>query len=314
MKTLLKKILLFYLPFLIAFPILDARLGQIPNYFAQKRQFIETQLDEIEILTMGSSQGNSINPQFLSARAFNLSNDSQDLYYDWRLIEKYIQRMPNLRLVVLPISYFSLEYRIDRSQSNWRTYFYELLWDIPPQPDDTKLQAGFYSYIAAYGWNEVQNYLQNGFQSRMVDKMMPDGWRDTPTIELEESAEKELQARQSTIKPDQGIMHREAVPGNITWTQRIIDLCRTRNVNVVIITTPVHHYYSDNIDPFAFQLMQEEIARLVRSNGLSYFNFFTDDRFSASDFYNRDHLNNQGCEKFSQIMDAEIIQPLLSNQ
>jgi hypothetical protein len=306
MKSFVTKVIIFFLPLIIAYPFLDARLAQIPNYFSEKKEFIESQLTEIEALTMGSSQGNSINPQFFNKEAFNLSSDSQDLYYDMRLIEKYIERMPNLQLVIIPISYFSLEYRIDHSQSSWRTFFYKLIWGIPPQEDYAILQAGFYSYVSAYGWSEVQNYLQNGFESRIGEKMMPNGWRETPTIILEESPEKELQVSQTKIKPDEGIMNSREIARNITWLQKIINLCHSRKVNVVFITTPVHHYYSDHVDPATFLRMQNEIAQLARNNGVKYFNFLKDERFSAADFYNRDHLNNQGCEKFTKILSDEI--------
>lgn len=306
MKSFAPKIILFFLPLIIAYTFLDARLAQIPNYFSEKKQFIESQLTTIEVLTMGSSQGNSINPQFIDKKTFNLSNDSRDLYYDMRLIEKYIERMPKLQLVIIPISYFSLAYRIDHSHSSWRTFFYKLIWEIPPQTDNIILKDGFYSYIPAYGWSEVQNYLQNGFTSKMGEKMVPNGWRETPNNILEESPEKELQVSQSKIKPDEGIINRLEIAGNIIWLQKIINLCHSRNVKVVFITTPVHHYYYDYIDSVTYLPMQNEIAQLVKNNGVKYLNYFKDGRFSAADFYNRDHLNNRGCEKFTKILNEEI--------
>ena len=133
MKIFLKRLIVFFLPFLVLYPLLEIKLSQVPNYYTQKKEYLESQLSEIEILSTGSSHGDSINPQFLSLRGFNISNDAEDIYYDVQVIEKYLDRMPNLKFIIVPISYFSFEYRIDHSKSVWLAPFYKFVWDIPPQ-------------------------------------------------------------------------------------------------------------------------------------------------------------------------------------
>ena len=74
-----------------------------------------------------------------------------------------------------------------------------------------------------------------------------------------------------------------------------------------MITSPVFHTYSDNIDIEKYNIMQEKIKYLSECHRIEYYNYFFDERFTEEDFLNDDHLNNDGAEKFSKIISNEII-------
>jgi hypothetical protein len=309
MKIFLNKLLVFFLPFLVLYPILETRLSQIPNYYNQKKEYLNAQLGEIEILSTGSSHGNSINPQFLSRKGFNLFNDAEDIYYDIRLVEKYLDKMPNLKIIIMPISYFSLEYRIDRSPSAWRSPFYKFNWNIPPQELTSLFNLGYFSYTAAYGWREVVSYIENGFASKSTQKLDSNGWREIGDQVIIDSPEEERSGWQS-VSINESLMDTGVIKGNMSLLSRFIETCQIRQIKVILITTPVYHYYYEHIDPLKYQRMQENLDKLVNKYQLSYYNFLKDSRFATTDFYNRDHLNASGVEKFSKILDTIISKEL----
>jgi hypothetical protein len=41
-----------------------------------------------------------------------------------------------------------------------------------------------------------------------------------------------------------------------------------------------------------------------------YTEFLEDGRFERADFYNDDHLNEDGAAKFTKILDAEVLAPM----
>jgi hypothetical protein len=53
--------------------------------------------------------------------------------------------------------------------------------------------------------------------------------------------------------------------------------------------------------------MQETIKQITEKYGVPYFNYLRDDRFTEEDFVNSDHLNNKGAEKFSYILNEDVV-------
>jgi hypothetical protein len=78
-------------------------------------------------------------------------------------------------------------------------------------------------------------------------------------------------------------------------------------VEVVFITTPVLPTYYKFIDREIERKNTLAINGLCNKYSCKYFNYFRDDRFTEKDFYDNDHLNFIGAEKFSGIINDEII-------
>jgi lysophospholipase L1-like esterase len=97
------------------------------------------------------------------------------------------------------------------------------------------------------------------------------------------------------------------IPENIKYLETLIEKLQSKNVRPVLVTTPVYHTYSDNIDKKNYDLMQKNVNDLVKKYNIKYFNYFTDNRFIDKDFITSDHLNEMGAEKFSKILDKDIL-------
>ena len=82
MRKLFIRLVIFALPFLVFASYLEYRLAGVPTSYSQKRYYLESQKNEIEVLSLGSSHGMGINPAYFSVKGYNLSNVSQDIYYD----------------------------------------------------------------------------------------------------------------------------------------------------------------------------------------------------------------------------------------
>jgi len=312
MKIFINKLIIFLLPFLVLYPLLEIRLSQVPNTYNKKREFFESQLNEIETLTAGSSHGDAINPDYIRRKTFTLNNAAQDLYYDVQLINKYLDKMPRLKLVILPISYFSLEYQMDRTKTWTLAPFYYHFWGIPPQHWDSLINPRYFSLTAAYGWQKVLHYIENGFIDTDWEIMKTTGWWLQGDQKLTDTPHESQMGLYSIQQQHIEIMRAERIPATIKLLENIIVACQSRNIKVVFVTTPVHHSYSDFMDPVRYQTQQEFLKILVERYQVSYHNYLNDPRFIETDFYSRDHVNTNGSIKFSKIIDEEIIEPRLA--
>jgi hypothetical protein len=312
MKKFLKNFLCFLLPLILFFLCLETRIRQIPTYLSLKKGFLETQLDEIEVLSTGHSYGNAVNPNFLDRKSFNLFNDAEDLYFNIKVIEKYMEKMPQLKAVLLPISYFSLDYRLEHGPWAWRAPFYKFIFNIPPSDPFSNLNPGYYSQTIAYGWREVLSFIGSNFTDKMENIMHSDGWREVGLVGLIEGKESLRAGQQSIEYLDSIIKKPENLAFNLPLLKSFIEKCKNKNIEVILFTPPAFHSYYDSINPEKYQQMQDEINWLTLKYKIAYFNFLKDARFNAPDFHSIDHVNNLGAEKFSRILN-EIINDVLDN-
>ena len=149
MQKFLLKLLTVSILIISSLIFLEYQLAQIPNSYTLKKDCIENNLSQVDILILGSSQAYwSINPQPLSPHPCNLANSNQDLYYDYKLLDKYIDKLSHLKLVIISVSYFSLEFRLQNTDESWRKYFYQHFYDIPT--NDNIFNIKNYSLIADY--------------------------------------------------------------------------------------------------------------------------------------------------------------------
>ena len=313
MNRLIKKISVFAMPFIIASIFLEVRLSQIPTYLSLKKYYLESQLDQIEVLSTGLSYGNSINPQFFDHKAFNLFNDAEDFYYDTKVIEKYVDQMKKLKLIILPISYYSLDLREEIGPWAERTRFYNLIFGIPPSLLLSRFDPSFYSYLFAYGWLDVRNFIFNNFTNQMKNVMYSNGWREVGLKGLLETNETERAGLQSVDFFDYNFTNKQNVSFNLNLLSVFIEKCQKRRIQIILFTPPTYHFFYDKIDPEKYQNMQDSIEQISNRFKLKYYNFFNDNRFGSEDFYTSDHVNNLGAEKLSRIMN-DIVNETLAQQ
>lgn len=65
-----------------------------------------------------------INPVYFDKNCFNFSINSQSVYYNWFILNKYINKLPKLQYVIVPISYPTLTDKLEDGIEYWRKYRY----------------------------------------------------------------------------------------------------------------------------------------------------------------------------------------------
>ena len=314
MKKLIINFLIFLFPLSVIFLFVDYKVGNIPNDYLEKRQLLESRLDDIELLkSTGSSHGYAINPQFLTLKGLNLSNNAEDLFYNISIVEKYLDRMPNLKIIVLSISYSSFEYRFDHSQYAWREPFYYLFWGVRPQNIFSLFNIKNFSFITAYGINDVISFIENGYRRKgSAQPVDSNGWRGFGTDEITESYNTERVGKM-VVDANNAVMQAEFVQRNRDILDKFIEVCRMHHIKLIMVTTPVHHSFYDQMDPIKYARMQDNISFLINKYHVTYLNYFKNQLFNSRDFIDPDHLNIEGVEKFSKLLGVNISNLLETN-
>ena len=88
--------------------------------------------------------------------------------------------------------------------------------------------------------------------------------------------------------------------------KELVDFYKSRNIQLVLITTPCWYSYYDNLNKEQLDKMNELTNRFKNEFDVPYFDYLKDPRFEADDFYDSNHLSDVGAIKFTKILDNDI--------
>lgn len=303
MKKLLLKLTLLFIPFFLLGAWVELNIRSMDNSYSFKKRAIESNLDSLQILILGSSHGNrDIDPSYLSLDAINMANVSQSLYYDKRIYYQYKKLLPNLRYVIIPISYFSLNYSLDDSAEHWRVNFYEHVWGWKPEKKSNLWDSRRYSYYLLYGSKKSTQFVLHKFKDDLVKGYKSDG----ALLEYFPVKDLSYRAALKRIRLHNKEMNNDNFVCNINYLKAIIKDAKSRNVRVILITLPVHPRYYQFMDKARYSQMQNAIRQLQNEYAVPYYNWIQDATLSNSDFNDIDHLNPKGAQVISKRLNSYL--------
>ncbi|KAA6318513.1 hypothetical protein EZS27_031486 [termite gut metagenome] len=294
MKKYIALSIIFCLPVFVGLFALEKIIRKIPNSYQYKNEWMAFHAKDIEALILGSSHTYyGINPEYFSENTFNLANVSQDLERDYFLLNKYINTCPNLRYVLLPVSYFSLFSNLEDSpEGRERLANYTNYMNYNKQNYEFEiLNRGGDKLKSYYLFNkDTKACTLYGFgTSYSVDKKNIN-WKDW----------------QKTVKRHTHSSF-ERLPENIDYLNKMLQLCKQKNASPILITTPTMPEYYNHLDSIQLRTMYRTIDELKSLNPhLIYYDFLRDSRFEGDDFFDVDHLSNIGAKKFSTMLQEEV--------
>ena len=272
MKKFIKRLIIFLIPILILFILLEYAIRQIPNTYKYKNEWMSQHADSLNTLILGNSHCMSgVNPLYLTNSAFNFANSSQDLERDYFVLTKYENMYNNLKCVILSFSY--CQDRMDNTDKS-RLKYYGIYMGYEKYKYSVEITSSItYEKIKDYLKEGTSQYSPLGFR---VNKFSKDN--------LEVSGIKA--AKRHTLN------NRKDLDDNLKYLHKIIQFCEDKQIQLILVTTPTWHSYYEHLDK--------------NHENVFYFNFLKDDRFNDNDFKDGDHLSEEGAEKFTKILKDSI--------
>ncbi len=313
MKKLFLNLFIFLFPLLVIYVCFEYKIKNIPNRFNKKKTYLEYNLNKIEILNLGSSHGlYDINPSCFSAHGFNLAIESQSLYYDKRILFKYIDKMPKLKIVIITISYPTfLAENLTTENDLDRDFFYLHYFNIE-NPNLPLLDIRRFSITSIYSYSELVNIVRLGFKIDIDSNMEKSGFSHfdnfNPLKYISDSSGKKHVREQEKSFDSSKLQY------IVNDFEDILKELKKRNINIVVLTTPVFHTYSDYCNNNYLELKKNILFEKQKTYKYYIYDYFTDNRFTIEDFMDNDHLKISGATKFSKIIDSEIIKPILEKK
>jgi hypothetical protein len=307
------KLALLALPLVLILAYSEYRLSFLNTNYYTKRVALEQQIDKVEVLVVGSSNTvYGVAPEAFSHRGFNLSFPGNGMFFDARLVEKYSEKMPHLRMVVLTANYFTMGMDYSTFSQSWRQFFLRQNFNIP-----VKFTAGLsydfgfwlnprnFSRIALYG-DQARGYVGANHFAPVDIITTPTGWFDSGDVSGDEHSKKLGIAGAEAHNVTTNV---ENYDRNLGYWKALIPLLQRKNIGVAIVLLPTDVSYHGHLDKAKVELMNRKLTEFTIRHHIRFVDYTDDARFSLHDYtpVYPDHMNARGAMKFSKILDEEVI-------
>jgi|SRR5690554_3273174 len=305
MKYFINKISFFLIIIFSVWIFIECFYRFVPNNYTEKHKNIQNNYHKTEVLIFGNSHTfYGLNPEKFDQPAFNIANISQSIYFDKLLFDKHIDSFKNLKYVVLNLEYTSLSQKDNTQEDTWRKYFYREQMDLDvsiiPFYDISQ-----YSLAMSRSFKNSIITIQQYFEKGTIIECDELGWGHKYTYDKRRQNLDELAVRVTEKHEDNSMDFKI----NTQRIKSIIKKCKEKNINVILVTMPVHKSYSEKVNPKKVRAIHSVAKNLALENSNSfYINLFYSDKFSDEDFYDPDHLNDRGAKKCSILLNEFIEQ------
>jgi len=300
MKRFILNIILFVSPILLAAIVMEFLLRHIPNDYLYKKTYLDNHSEEIETLILGNSHTfYGIDPVYFSTECFNVSNVSQTLTYDLEIIKKFQDRFIDLKTIVLPVSYFSLYDKLEVNKESWRIKNYVIYCGI-----DAHGSLKYHSEVLS---NKLYVILRRLY-TYYIKGVSAVSCTEKGCGKINDSARSHdlnVQGKNTALRHTAGDY--KYLHENLKVLNELIELCKKRNVKVLIITPPAYKTYRVNLSSDQLNkttATAKEIAN--KYENCRYVNLLDNPEFLSEDYFDVDHLNETGAGKLSVIIDGII--------
>ena len=306
-KRFLNHLFLFILPIII-FTLFVEFYYRTQTAVVAKRKYIENNSKNTELLFLGSSHiAQGINPEYLKKNTMNLANSGQVLPIDYYLFERYIYKMPKVKMVIVEISPLALY--SDFVEGDQMAYLYSNLWDIKYKVDSssyknyTILFSAFKLY--ALGFLNAVNPLNN--ETVEINKY---GFTQLPlrgnkfyNLKYDTTSIENLFIMPHNFK------RKEHFRNSKKFLKKIANECKQKSIKVIFLTTPYYKTYYTHIPEVTKNEINAMVNTFVKNYGVIYLDLSDGSKIKSltvKDFEDDHHLNYKGAKKFTILVDSVI--------
>lgn len=276
-------------------------LRAIPNDFTHKKYFFNQKKENIETLILGSSHAFvGINPEKLKTNAFSLAYSSQTLDLDEQLFEKYKSDLPQLKTLIIPVSYFSYVLALEDGSSANKIKNYNIYYPIYSHTFLLKNNAEVFHQSLDKNWNKLIRALQNPYFQITVDQ---NGFIDKRFLNNKLTWNKKVDhAIKNHSKSVNDLLIQQRISQNSASLERIISWCDEKNIKVILVSTPTDKAYLEGLNSEQLRVFEDITQQLTNKYpNVIWLNFLENSSdFMREDFQDPDHLSAKGADKLSE--------------
>ena len=239
--------------------------------------------------------------------AWNLALDEQRFFYDYAVLNKFIDHFAENAVILICLSYFEIDNFLS-SSDHTRARYYRILSKEDMDTWSLK-EYVFYKLVPVLSADDVK--MTGLLFDKPVSHMNPYYYRNSymEGDRLYEYCIKKHSGWTTRLRPT---TPQEDYAENLAKVSEMIELCESHHLRPVLITTPItdvlNSIYDEKTPDFFATFHQFSADLRERYPDVPYFDYSHDEAFSGRHelFADGDHLNNAGAELFTKTLVADL--------
>ena len=297
-KKFLIQVCVFLIPVIIGYAIVENNVRNLPLTPKIKSDYYKENIGDIEILILGASQNrDAINPEFLSSKTLNLAFPDQDYYVSSKLLEQVGPTLPSLKTVIIPMSYGHFE-TAPNQKDTWKNSMYKYYFGATIPEKFTYFKENllyisfpnYYSVKLRQHKNQISNLDCNEYGYN----------RDISNAVFFKSNYDSIQIANQKVHITPSIPHPEYVAQNVAKLESILEFCKNKNYNTILIETPTTQQFKNQQIPEVLRRKDSILSIVRKKYTFQYIDADTNNDYILKDYRDYNHLSPIGAKKFTK--------------
>jgi len=275
----------------------------------QYRQALEAPVfhfnNDINILVAGDSHTEAaIDPKWFP-HSQNIAKSAENYFYTYYKLRHFLDKNPQIKLVVLGCSWhnFAQNYQepfLFGDETNRTALYFPLL----DQTGKSTVRSWKYTYLVPWGKYTLglplkvydERLLQRKLFGARLSREDFDYFGGYQVITSSNIDPIRINKKLSIYFSDGSTIS----PYMVQYLDGILKMCADRNVNIILINTPVHELYRRGVPPRMIHELDSLQARLKSQYANMTYIDYSDLKLDAENYYDGDHVNQAGAEKVTR--------------
>lgn len=299
-------LLAFFIPILFGYGLVEITCRNLPSGYKNASRYLTEHQQHIEVLAFGSSQmKDALNPVFMQTSTLNLASGDQHHDTDFKLYKSISKRLPNLKTVILEVSYSHFELP-HNGNDFWKNSVYLNYYDVNcfNRPVWIKDQLLFLSNPHFFSAQLVNNYVthetSSGFNQFGFDTLNFEG-------RFKNLAYDEARITKSNFKINK-TPNLEIFKINSDLFIEMLETISNDGYEIIVVTIPMYTAYLPARNPEILH-RRDSLLTLIgeRIPNVSILNLEEDTlHFNVKHYWNQSHLNPNGAKVFTQLLQKQL--------
>ena len=319
MKLFFKKILLFIFPLVIIVIMMDLYLVNMNSLYKEKANGLLEHANEIEILILGNSHATyGVDPSSFSTFAFNLANVGQSIYFDKELTLQNLKKLKNLDYVLISLDYHSLYFSSQKGERNIWSYYGNGIKHPSEDYNKADISPFLFGYDPRVSFSLLKKGILNKWKFRnhdfFIDYDVELGVLLTDTIEKgyvsfsgTDSTFFNTNYYTNKINGFDNLIkystEKELVKKELN---QLIVALKNEGKQPILFSTPTFKEYNTFLDSSIINNTLIDAEMLCKEHDIEFWDYAINNDFIKNEFFNPDHLNKKGAERFSKMLDLRL--------
>ena len=272
--------------------------------------FVSQEATKCDILFIGNSRTSvHVNPKIIDSltgmSSYCIGPDGASILVDYMFLKKFLETHDHCKFIVVNLDYMSF-YKY-HSVHNYPSY-YTFLQDssiynsLAPYSTEVKYFRFFKPFTCI--WHEISG----SDEVKLTSILNLSKGKKVMNIDMGINYYKGYWGSPFNWKPD----YKPEKPVDLNFdesgfkiTDRIIELCKRKNCNLLFVYPPVHKYYKKII--LNYKQVNAKLFEYVREKNIPYLVYTEMDICNSKEyFYNIEHMNYKGANIFSTALANDI--------